>query len=91
MLNPSATTSTGQVCVRFWAAAREAAGASQDWVPAGRLDDVFASLRDRYGERMARLLAISALLVDGQRIPPDPALDLPNGAVLEILPPFAGG
>ncbi|MFL6239098.1 MAG: MoaD/ThiS family protein [Actinomycetes bacterium] len=91
MLNASAATRTGQVCVRFWAAARDAAGGAQDWVPAGHLDDVLATLKERYGEQMAHLLAVSALLVDGERISPDASLDLPTGAVLEVLPPFAGG
>ena len=85
--------------LRFWAAAREAAGAAEETVGAatlaGALDE---AVRRRGGERgggaeLVRVLARSSVLLDGVQIGrADPeSVRLPEGAVIEILPPFAGG
>lgn len=77
------------VTVRFFAAAREAAHASVEEVPATTAAELVAALHARHGERMGQVLAVSTLLVAGQRAAPDTAL--PPGAVVDVLPPFAGG
>jgi sulfur-carrier protein len=85
--------------LRFWAAAREAAGAAEETVGAatlaGALDE---AVRRRGGERggaadLVRVLARSSVLLDGVQVGrADPeSVRLPEGAVIEILPPFAGG
>ena len=85
--------------LRFWAAAREAAGAAEETVGAatlaGALDE---AVRRRGGARggaadLVRVLARSAVLLDGVQVGrADPeSVRLPEGAVIEILPPFAGG
>ncbi|HTJ71571.1 MAG TPA: MoaD/ThiS family protein [Actinospica sp.] len=85
--------------LRFWAAAREAAGAAEETVRAstlaGALDE--AVLRrggeDGAGAELRRVLGRSSVLLDGVQVGrADPAsVELPDGAVVEILPPFAGG
>ena len=67
----------------MFAAAREAAGAEVLEVAAGplRLPDL--------GPRFDRVVAMSTLLCDGLRIAPGDAVA--DGAVVDVLPPFAGG
>lgn len=77
-----------EITVRYWAAARAAAGEPTATVSAGTLAELVAALgRDR--PRLAAVLAICSFLVDGERL--DPAAPLPDGAVVDALPPFAGG
>jgi molybdopterin converting factor small subunit len=85
--------------LRFWAAAREAAGAAEESVGAatlaGALDE---AVRRRGGEsgggaELRRVLARCSVLLDGVQVGranPE-SVRLPEGAVIEILPPFAGG
>jgi molybdopterin converting factor small subunit len=77
------------VRVRLFAALREAAGAAEVEVPAGRLGEILASLEERYGERFASVLGYASVLVDGSR--GDPASEVPEGAEIALLPPFSGG
>jgi sulfur-carrier protein len=77
-----------EITVRYWAAARAAAGEPSETVSASTLEDLLATLgRDR--PALAKVLAICSFLVDGSRI--DPAAPLADGAVVDALPPFAGG
>ena len=80
--------SVAEVSVRYWAGARAAAGVDEEPLVAASTADVVAALRARGGE-LARVVALSSLLVDGQvvrdRVP------LNDGQVVEVLPPFAGG
>jgi molybdopterin converting factor small subunit len=82
---------TGQVVVRFWAAAREAAGCAEDSVPAGPLPVVLACAVERR-PGLQRVLPACSVLVDGRRAARDERGEpVPPGAVVEVLPPFAGG
>ena len=84
--------------LRFWAAAREAAGAAEETVRAatlaGALDE---AVRRRGGEHgggaaLQRVLARSSVLLDGVQVGRSGrSVELADGAVIEILPPFAGG
>jgi sulfur-carrier protein len=77
-----------QVSVRYWAGARAAAGRDEESLAAGSTGEVVAALTARGGE-LARVVALSSLLVDGQVVrQPQPLVD---GQVVEVLPPFAGG
>lgn len=81
------------VLMRYWAAARDAAGCSEEPVSATTLEsalDVVAAGRD---ERFAAVLARSSYLVDGDPVGTRSHSDVPlaDGAVVEVLPPFAGG
>jgi molybdopterin synthase sulfur carrier subunit len=87
------------VTIRYWAAAREAAGVTDEAVEAVTLDDALVQVVAQRspgpgGDRLRAVLARSSFLVNG-----DPAgkraaaavLVLPEEAVIEVLPAFAGG
>lgn len=80
------------VTLRYWAAAKEAAGTAQETVVAGTLAEVLAAARSR-DPRLRAILARSSFLVDGapvgSRAPESVVLG--EAAVVEVLPPFAGG
>lgn len=84
--------------LRFWAAAREAAGTAEETVRAATLAEALdEAVRARGGAQgggaaLGRVLARSSVLLDGVRVSRgDRSVALPEGAVVEILPPFAGG
>lgn len=77
--------------VRYFAAARAAAGVSEESVPGGRsLDHLTADLAGRHGDRLASVLKVASFLVDGVAWH-DRQVPLPPGATVDVLPPFAGG
>ena len=84
------------VTLRYWAAAKEAAGIAEEAVSAGTLAEALAVATDKRSERNERLRAIlvrSSFLVDGNPVgtrAPE-AVVLGDGSVVEVLPPFAGG
>ncbi len=75
--------------VRLWAAARAAAGTHETTYDADTLGAAVTALGAAHGSELARILGHCSYLVDGQRVGPD--FRLPEGAVVEVLPPFAGG
>ncbi|GAB3647545.1 MoaD/ThiS family protein [Glycomyces tarimensis] len=78
------------VTVRYYAGARAAAGTAQEDVAAADLGGLKASLAERHGAELERVLKASTLLVDGRAARED-ALVLADGTTVEVLPPFAGG
>ncbi|NUR10180.1 MAG: MoaD/ThiS family protein [Nocardioidaceae bacterium] len=88
----------GRVTVRYWAAARAAAGVASDDVPlgadgtlAGVLEAVRALHPDR--PRLGEVVAVCSVLVGDRPVgtaAPD-EVRLADGDVVELLPPFAGG
>jgi molybdopterin synthase sulfur carrier subunit len=84
-----------RVTIRYWAAAREAAGVELESVEAGTLAEALAAALARRGEGSAlrTVLATSSFLVDGAAAGRSVAADLilPDAAVVEVLPQFAGG
>ena len=79
------------ITVRYFAGARAAAGGvSSETVTAATLDELTQVLSDRYGERLALVLKAAGFLVDGLTCH-DRQASLPDGATVDILPPFAGG
>lgn len=95
MSSPGETsTDNGLVEVRYWAAIRAAAGVSAERLPAGSLAAVLAGARARHPQaRFASVLGICAVLVDEQPVGAreHADIDLAPGAVIDLLPPFAGG
>ncbi|MBO0821454.1 MAG: MoaD/ThiS family protein [Nocardiopsaceae bacterium] len=85
----------GKVTIRYWAAAKDAAGLPEESVAAGTLaealDTVVASRAPE--TRLRDVLKRSSILLDGTRVSPVGAAEttLSDGAVIEVLPPFAGG
>jgi molybdopterin synthase sulfur carrier subunit len=78
--------------VRYFAGARAAAGGvrEEEIATAASLDDLAAVLTDRHGERLAVVLKAASYLVDGLACH-DRQAALPDGATVDVLPPFAGG
>jgi molybdopterin converting factor small subunit len=79
----------GAVTVRYWAAARAAAGVDSDVVTGcDTVGEVLAAATTLRPE-LAPVAAVSSVLLDGRTASRDAAV--PEGAVVEVLPPFAGG
>jgi sulfur-carrier protein len=107
------------VTLRYWAAAKEAAGIAEETVSAATLAEALAAARGQGGQagrgaeagqaaqagaqpgpgdarrdgRLRGVLARSSFLIDGtpvgSRAPESVVLG--DAAVIEVLPPFAGG
>ncbi|GHE30384.1 thiamine biosynthesis protein ThiS [Streptosporangium violaceochromogenes] len=78
--------------IRYWAAAKEAAGVAEEPFEAVTLAELLA--RVTLGrEGLARVAARSSFLVDGDPVGrrAHEAVVLADGATVEVLPPFAGG
>jgi molybdopterin synthase sulfur carrier subunit len=83
---------SGTVTVRYFAGARAAAGVPAEQVPtpgALPLPDLVERLGERHGPGLVRVLAVSSFLID--EIPGSRDRVVPAGAVVDVLPPFAGG
>lgn len=79
------------ITVRYFAGARAAAGTAEEALPAGYdLAALTTALTDRHGARLGKVLAAASFLVDGVTWR-DPHRPLPEAAVVDVLPPFAGG
>ena len=87
------------VTLRYWAAAKEAAGvAEESYADVGDLAALLAAalaadpIRAADGQ-LARVLARCSFLVDGDPVGlrAHAGIQLSDGAVVEALPPFAGG
>lgn len=83
------------VTVRYWAAAKQAAGTAEENLAAGTLAEALAAVLARHGEdpELKTVLARSSFLIDGERAGGNglEGVTLAEGAVIEVLPPFAGG
>lgn len=81
--------------IRYWAAAKQAAGVAEEPFEAGTLAAALAAAVQRRGgnRRFAELLERSSFLVDGAPATRCAAAEvvLAEGSVIEVLPPFAGG
>ena len=77
------------VRVRYFAAAGDAAGREEEVLAgATTVGALRATLIERYGDAMARVLAAGSFLVDGVVTRDD---DRALGSRVDVLPPFAGG
>ena len=83
------------VTMRYWAAAKQAAGVAQETLSAATLAEALATAlanRDAPTDLQA-VLARSSFLVNGEQAGSraEETVSLQEGAVIEVLPPFAGG
>jgi sulfur-carrier protein len=88
------------VTLRYWAAAKEAAGIDEEMITAGTLAEALAAARGKAEQggpaqeaRLRAILARSSFLIDGLPVgtrAPE-TVELSDAAVIEVLPPFAGG
>ncbi|WP_199441154.1 MoaD/ThiS family protein [Umezawaea beigongshangensis] len=82
-----------RVTVRYFAGARAAAGVQDESVELPgepTVADALSAVRDRHGDALARVLTASSFLLDGVAVR-DRSAPVPPGALLDVLPPFAGG
>ena len=84
-----------EVTIRYWAAAKVAAGVAEETVEAGTLAGALAAAVASRApdERLRGVLARSSFLVDATPVgrAAKESVALGDGAVVEVLPPFAGG
>jgi sulfur-carrier protein len=83
-----------RVTLRYWAAAKDAAGVAEQSVTADTLAAALAQAGGPAGsEALTQVLARSSFLIDGTSVGRQAAesVQLSDGAVIEVLPPFAGG
>ena len=78
------------VTVRYFAGARAASGVDTEAHDAATLDELVRRIVDAHGEKLARVLTACSFLVDGTTTRNRTAT-LSSGAVVDVLPPFAGG
>lgn len=90
-----AGTDRNVVTIRYWAAARAAAGRVSDEVEAGTLAEALEAVRALHGDssRFADVVKVCSVLVgsDPVRTQDPEQVVLRAGDVVELLPPFAGG
>jgi molybdopterin converting factor small subunit len=79
--------------IRYWAGARAAAGTETEPYAAGTLAEALDTARAARGPDFARVLSVCSFLIDGDPVGTRPHAEvaLPEGATVEVLPPFAGG
>ena len=80
------------ICVRYFAAARAAAGVDTealDVADGTTIDDLVGMLTAR-GPELARVLQRSSFLCDGMAVR-DRGQSLRTNQTVDVLPPFAGG
>ena len=84
-----------KVTIRYWAAAKEAAGVQEESVEAITLSDLLNTVvaSRKPDGRLADVLARSSFLVNADPVgrTAKQSIVLDDGAVVEVLPPFAGG
>ena len=84
-----------KVTIRYWAAAKEAAGMPEESLEAATLADALNAIvaSRKPGSRLQEVLARSSFLVDAAPAgrAPRELIVLDDGCVIEVLPPFAGG
>jgi molybdopterin converting factor small subunit len=78
------------VTVRYFAGARAASGVDTELHDADTLEQLVGQIVGAHGEKLERVLTACSFLVDGTSTR-DRALTLAPGAVVDVLPPFAGG
>jgi sulfur-carrier protein len=82
------------VTMRYWAAAKEAAGVAEQRLTADTLAAALTQAAETDGAGQLRaVLDRSSFLIDGDPVGRRAAesVQLSDGNVIEVLPPFAGG
>jgi len=82
-----------KVTVRYWAAARAAAGVAEEPYDAVTLAEALDAVRARHPGELARVLRRCSFLIDGDPVGTrgHETVRLADGGTVEVLPPFAGG
>lgn len=83
-----ATSAAPVVTVRYWAGAKAAAQVEAETYAVATVGELVAAMTGRR-PALEPVLAVASLLVDG--LAAEPSTSLSDGALVEVLPPFAGG
>ena len=87
------TSGTTTITVRYFAAARAAAGVEVEKIQvasAATIADLLDAMRAAHGPELARVLARCSYLLDEVAVR-DHSVSIANATSLDVLPPFAGG
>jgi len=81
------------VTVRYWAAAKAAAGVAEEPYDAATLAEALDAVRARHPGELTRVLQRCSFLIDGDPVGTrgHETVRLADGGTVEVLPPFAGG
>ncbi len=85
--HPLSDQSVAGATIRFWAAARQAAGHGEEISVVTTIGELRAELSQR--EQLVKIISMASFLVDGVRA--DDETPITPGSVVDVLPPFAGG
>ncbi|MEV0038547.1 MoaD/ThiS family protein [Streptomyces sp. NPDC056909] len=79
--------------IRYWAAAKAAAGVAEESYTADNLADALDAVRSKHPGELTRVLQRCSFLVDGDPVGTrgHETVRLAEGGTVEVLPPFAGG
>ncbi|WP_255954442.1 MoaD/ThiS family protein [Streptomyces odontomachi] len=79
--------------IRYWAAAKSAAGIAEEPYDAVNLAQALDAVRLRHPGELVRVLQRCSFLVDGAPVGTrgHETVRLAEGGTVEVLPPFAGG
>jgi molybdopterin converting factor small subunit len=80
--------------IRYWAAAKAAAGTAEEAYDAVTLADALLAVKMRHpDDDLTAVLSRSSFLINGEPVGTrsHDKVELPDGGTLEVLPPFAGG
>jgi hypothetical protein len=79
--------------LRYWAAAKAAAGVAEESVTAATLAEALEAARAGHDERFTTVLARCSFVVDGDPVGgrDHTRLGVRPDSLVDVLPPFAGG
>ncbi|OON78855.1 MoaD/ThiS family protein [Streptomyces tsukubensis] len=79
--------------MRYWAAAKAAAGRAEEPYDAETLAEALAQARVRHPGELSLVLSRCSFLIDGDPVGArgHETVRLAEGGTVEVLPPFAGG
>ncbi|GAB3265897.1 MoaD/ThiS family protein [Kineosporia babensis] len=83
---------SNMITIRYFAGARAASGVESEQLAVTGpmpLAEVAGVLGERHGQALERVLQASSFLID--EVSGDRGRVVPVGAVVDVLPPFAGG
>ncbi|MEV7658145.1 MULTISPECIES: MoaD/ThiS family protein [Streptomyces] len=79
--------------IRYWAAAKAAAGTAEEPYAAATLAEALDAARERHPGELGQVLRRCSFLIDGNPVGTrgHETVRLAEGGTVEVLPPFAGG
>ena len=83
----------GVTTLRYWAAARAAAGVTEEQTSASTLAEALLLARSVRDDRFGQVLGVCSFVVDGDPVGARDHAEvrLVDAGLVDVLPPFAGG